>query len=146
MSEEVWARYGRRLQCVAGMVTVCAILGGCATNAAPGAASTTAVPANYKQVITAEIRSWEDASAVQSGEISAPHERWMGLINGGTRPIVCVRLIKPLLFGNIGPAWYLFFFDNGKPDYVRLGSTGPYSQVDCGHQQMMPFTEVARRR
>jgi hypothetical protein len=120
---------------------------GCATTGTtPDGKSTTAAPANYREVIAAEIRTWEDATAIQSGLITAPHQRWLGLAYGGTRDAVCVTLVKPLLFGNIGPAPYMFFFDNGKPDYYRQGRTGAYSQVGCGDEPMTQFTEVTRRK
>jgi hypothetical protein len=130
-----------------GMGLICALSSGCATTGtASGGDSSNAVPPAYKQIIAAAVRSWEDGAAVQSGQISAPHVRWMGLAYGGTRPAVCVLLIKPLLFGNIGPAWYLFYFDNGRPDYVRLGNTPLRMEVGCGGHQMAPFPEVTHRK
>jgi hypothetical protein len=144
MSAVFWTRSGRNL---AGMAAVCMMASGCATTGTTSSGmSTETAPPNYKQVIAAEIRTWEDASAIQSGEISSPYVRWMGLAYGGMRPAVCVMLIKPLTFGNIGPAFYMFYFDNGKPDYITLGATAFSSRIGCPDQvKMMPFTEVSSR-
>jgi hypothetical protein len=143
MGKAFWMRIARSGRLASAMAVAGTLVTGCATTGTmPDGKNITAAPANYRQVIAAEIRTWDDAAEIRSGLITRPHPRWLGLINGGTRDAVCVTLIKPLLFGNIGPAPYMFFFENGKPDYYRQGKTSPYSQVGCGDEPMLPFTEL----
>jgi hypothetical protein len=57
-----------------------------------------------------------DASTISAAEITKPHERWMALINGGTRPVICVKLVRPNLLGAPATYFYMFYFDNGVAD------------------------------
>jgi hypothetical protein len=86
-------------------------VGGCATDAAEtgpasGARASTAnasanpsyaAPPGYRQVIARKIaesyaKDNSPISKILKAEITAPADGWMGIFNGGNRPIVCVRL------------------------------------------------------
>jgi hypothetical protein len=75
------------------------VLGGCATTDLPkpgqgdAGKTATAVPANYRQLVARKVAQRMVLRKVLKAEISLPGEGWMGLTRGGTRPIVCAKLI-----------------------------------------------------
>ena len=118
------------------------LLGGCASSSAGGSGST-AAPPNYKQAVAARMREMVDVSTVKSAQITRPHERFMGLVYGGTRQAVCVSAVHPNIIGMDAPHPYMFYFNDGRADGFRLGSTGPGVQVvGCGSEPYMPFPEL----
>lgn len=126
------------------------IVGGCAIVGLVGAAQAAqpAIPPNYRQLVAAKLRQWEDVRAVRSAEISRPYERFLGLINGGTRVVVCVSLMRPNAFGSIATFYYLFYFNNGQADGFKQGASNFFelAQLGCGNQPMTKFTEFAKSR
>jgi hypothetical protein len=115
--------------------------------ATPGTAGSNAAPANYRQAVAAKLRQMVDVTAIRSPQISKPHMKWVGIFNGGTRPTVCVKLIRPNLFG-MGTYVYLFYFDDGRADGFQETATNFVQQAmnGCTDQQFTSFTELARSR
>jgi hypothetical protein len=71
----------------------------------------------------------------------------MGLFYGGTRPAVCVSAVHPNIIGMDAPHPYIFYFDGGRADGFRQGSTGPgtSSMIGCGSEPYLPFPELRAR-
>jgi hypothetical protein len=68
----------------------------------------------------------EDASAVQYVGITQPRMMFVGILNGGTRPAVCVQVERPNVFGSRAAWYYTFYFENGKVDGFKRMYTGGY--------------------
>ena len=132
----MWEAICRRLAAL----TVAAILGGCAS-AGMGAGGSISAPPNYRQLIAAKLRQWEDVSTIRSARITAPHQRFVGLQSGGTRPTVCVELGMPNLIGAPGTTFYVFYFDNGQVDGNKVVGA---AFGHCFDQPLTKFTELVR--
>ena len=139
-------RWGRKCRAAAAAAILVPIFAG--TIATPGAAGSDAAPANYRQAVAAKLRRMVDVATVRSPQISKPHMKWVGIFNGGTRPTVCVRLIRPNLLGMPGTYVYLFYFDDGRADGFQETATNFVQQAmnGCTDQQFTAFTELARSR
>ena len=130
-------------------VTVSAIAvvaSGCASSGGlTGSSGNIAAPSNYRQAIAAKLRQWEKVSDIRSAEISQPHNKFLGLIVGGTRPTVCVKLVMPNLIGSNAAYYYDFYFDNGEVDGYRQGATSQFQVpfIGCGNEPLTKFTELA---
>jgi hypothetical protein len=137
-------RWGRQLGAVAASAFLIPILAG--LFATPSAAGSDAAPANYRQAVAARLRRMLDMKTIRSPQISRPHMKWVGIFNGGTRPTVCVRLMRPNLLGMQATFTYLFYFDNGRADGFQETATSFVQQAmnGCTDQQFTPFTEIGR--
>jgi hypothetical protein len=122
------------------------VAGGCASTQGSSPAAL-AAPANYRQLVAAKIREMEDVSALQAVEISRPRERFVGLINGGTRPAVCVRVVRPNIFGASAAWYYFFYFENGKADGYKFVPTNLIERAmyPCD-DPLTPITPLVRSR
>ncbi len=89
------------------------------------------------------MRELVDVSTVKSAEISRPHDRFIGLLNGGTRPIVCVRAVHPNFLGMEATQYYWFYFDNGRTTGTKVDPNAPIR--GCPGQDFTPFTELRAR-
>jgi hypothetical protein len=105
-----------------------------------------AAPSNYRQIVAAKLREVEDARVIKSAEITDPHDKFMGLIAGGTRPVVCVRVVRPTPLGGLGTYNYIFYFGQGKVEDYRYGATSVFDQLamECGGQTFTDFTKLVR--
>lgn len=122
-------------------------VGGCASDPGAVGSGSTAVPPNYRQRVAVKLREMTDLSDVKSPEISRPQVRFVGLLYGGTRPTVCVRLIKPNFVGVPTPHLYLFYFDNGQADGYQQGAYNAVSAAFVGcDPPLSPFPELLRSR
>jgi hypothetical protein len=137
-------RWGRKCRAVAASVVLVPIFAGAI--ATPSAAGSDAAPANYRQAVAAKLRRMLDVNTIRSPQISKPHMKWLGIFNGGTRPTVCVRLMRPNLLGMQATFTYLFYFDNGRADGFQETATSFVQQAmnGCTDQQFSPFTEIGR--
>jgi hypothetical protein len=140
------SRWGRKLCAIAIVVPIFG--GAMAAIATPSAAGSDAAPANYRQAVAAKLRRMVDVSTVRSPQISKPHMKFLGLFNGGTRPTVCVKLMRPNVLGMQGTYVYLFYFNDGRADGFQETATNFVQQAmnGCTDQQFTPFTELARSR
>lgn len=98
---------------------VCSVmLAGCQTTGQSDAASNAnmRVPPDYRMQAVKFFQGYlKDPYSVRSAEISAPMEQFTGLINGGTRPAVCVRFNAKNAFGAyVGLRSHLIWFEKGK--------------------------------
>ncbi len=137
----------REVTARAGLVTISAILVGCASaGTLTGGGGSVSAPPNYRQLIAAKLRQWEDVSTIRFAEISQPHQKFVGLIYGGTRPTVCVKLGLPNLIGAPGTFYYLFYFSDGQVDGYKQGAVMPEQVplIGCGDQPLTKFTELVR--
>ena len=140
--------------------TVVIGLSGCATTdpatSAQAAPTTifTAVPSNYRQLIASKLAASVDLKRLVKAEISLPGEGWMGLINGGNRPMTCVTLtIEGPLIRETQRTGYTF--KNGQIDDVfSIDASNPggavgaaiASATTCDKFTYVPFSELRRPR
>ena len=147
----------RRIVVLCGVV---AVLAGCASTDAAGKKQTggskaaTAVPGNYRQLVARHIAANTSTKLVKA-EISQPGEVWMGLIQGGNRPIVCANLT---IQGPVIQQSYTlgFTFESGRIADVfypggynpAIGAVGAAVQQGLTYGQLSygPFPEVLRSR
>ena len=124
---------------VAIAVALLPVLAACATTSA--ASQERAVPANYKLLIAKHIRATEK-NPILSAQVSRPSQAWMGLINGGNRPIACARwTFKGSLIDQTQVAGY--FFENGKISEAFYPSYyGGAMLLTCGNVTYVPFPEL----
>lgn len=118
--------------------------GGCASSGSLAGGGNVSAPPNYRQAIAAKLKEWEKVSDIRSAEITQPHNRFVSIIYGGTRPAVCVKLLMPNLFGNPVPHYYMFVFDNGAVDgYKQMaGSQFEAQLIGCRDEPLTKFTEL----
>lgn len=95
-----------------------AVLAGCQTTGQndPKSAALMAVPPNYKTLIVNHYReTLKDPYSIRSAGITPPREDFTGLLNGGTRPAVCVRFNAKNSFGAyVGLRSAVVWFNDGK--------------------------------
>jgi hypothetical protein len=124
---------------------VAVFFSGCASSGGlTGSSGNISAPSNYRQAIAAKLKQWEKVSDIRSAEITKPHNKFLGLIVGGTRPAVCVKLVMPNLIGSNAAYYYDFYFDNGEVDGYRQGATSQYQIpfIGCGNEPLTKFTEL----
>src|SRR2546423_779678 len=128
-------RWGQTHRAVAASIILVPIFA--AVLAKPSTAGSDAAPANYRQTVAAKLRRMVDVATIRSPQITKPHMKWVGIFNGGTRPTVCVKLVRPNLLGNPATYVYLFYFDNGRADGFQEIATSLVQQAmnGCTDQQ-----------
>ena len=123
-----------------------AVVGGCATTDVADAAdtdrgkSTTAVPANYRQLVANRILGTTDRQKIRRAQISRPQVAWTGLLNGGNQPVVCAVIMRETPLFAEGRDCWLVTFQDGKI------ATAGYSYGACDCAGLSPFNEVLNRR
>ena len=117
------------------------------------AKSSVSVPANYRQLVARRLAT--NKVKVIKAEISRPGEGWMGLINGGNRPMVCARVTfqGPLIQQTYVAA---FTFEKGQiADQFYPGGYNPMggalgaalqSALTCDKFSYGSFPELAKAR
>ena len=121
-------------------VAVSLLLAGCTTTSpATTAALASQVPADYKvQVIAYVKETMKDPYSLKSGQISAPRPVFVGLVNGGTLPGVCVRMNGKNSFGAyIGVQTMVAAFRDGRIVGMAEAVFG-----DCDKAVFEPFPEL----
>lgn len=132
---------------VAAGVIVPALLGGCAMTQAQSGSASLAPPKNYREQIAAKLRQMEDPSVIQYVGITQPRPIFVGLINGGTRPAVCVQVERPNIFGARAAWHYLFYFENGQVDGFKMMATSALQQaMQRCEPPLAPITDLVRSR
>lgn len=133
-------------------LVLCLAIAGCATPNSVAVAqeraakSSVSVPANYRQLVARRLAA--NKGKVIKAEISRPGEGWMGLINGGNRPLVCARVTFQ---GSMIQQTYVagFTFEKGQiADEFYPGGYGGLLQgaLTCDKLSYGPFPEMARSR
>jgi hypothetical protein len=115
-------------------------LSGCqSTNGQGRQALVELVPANYRGLVAAYLRkTLKDPYSVRDAEISGPTDIFVGLINGGTAPGVCVRMNAKNSFGGyIGIETSAGVIRNGE-----VVGMGPPSFSTCQNVTWHPFQEI----
>jgi len=112
--------------------------GGAPPRQADNPKSAYAMPPNYRQLVARRLAETVDPGTLTRAEISRPEEGWMGLVNGGVRPYVCVTGAPA--GGGEHPAW-LVLFENG-----RVSDMERAMRVGCLGQPWTPFPEFQNRR
>jgi hypothetical protein len=98
-------------------------------------------PANHRQLIVRKLKETHYAPYIRRALISRPYEEWMGLINGGHRPAVCVEIYRETpLFTEVGRDIWIFSFQDGQIDSAGMGYPGP------GCKDLSPLNEVVKRK
>ena len=116
------------------------LLASCVTTNDGGSASY-AVPLNYRQLVARKVT--EDTARVgpiRTATISQPVERFMGVMNGGSRPVVCAMTSIDGAFIPHVTRW-LFLFENG-----QIASAWPNpGAIYCMSAPDGPFPEAVKR-
>lgn len=101
------------------------------------------VPDNYKELIVNRvIDRLKDPYSIRSASISKPTTGFVGLLNGGTRPIVCIKYNAKNSFGAyIGINEAVFFFKDGRIEGGLLGH-----MYACANAVYGPFPELENIR
>src|SRR5262245_9305565 len=90
------------------------LLAGCVTTDGDRASVSYAVPSNYRQLVARKvIAGTAHIGPIRSATISQPAEKFMGLVNGGMRPIVCATTTNEGRLISQSTTW-LFSFENGQ--------------------------------
>ena len=137
---------GRGSMFVCGVALLLVVVGGRAITDVAGAAekgggkATTAVPANYRQLVASRILETTDRQKIRRAQISRPQEAWAGLLSGGNRPAICAVIFRETPLFSEGRDCWLFTFQDG-----RVATAG-YSYAGCDCAGMSPFNEVVGRR
>lgn len=97
------------------------------------------VPTNYREQIVSYVKNTlKDPYSIKSAEISPPTTSFVGLVNGGDVPGICVRFNAKNSFGAyIGVETQSFAFKNG----VVIGM-GPPVFNTCQGVPYEPFPEL----
>lgn len=120
------------------------------------AAGSTAIPASYRQIVARHLapnlKKW---GKLRKAQISRPGEGWMGIIQGGNRPIVCATITAQ---GTLIEQTYTvgFTFKGGRvedvfypggfnPMYGAVGSA-LQSALTCSKLTYGPFPELGGAR
>lgn len=141
------------------LLSLCLAVAVCATNESTALAqeraakSSVSVPANYRQLIARRLGA--NKAKVLKAEISRPGEGWMGLINGGNRPLACARVTVQ---GPLMQQTYVAGFTFEKGQIADVFYPGGYSPVGgalggalqgaltCDKLSYGPFPELPRSR
>jgi hypothetical protein len=135
----------RALGGVAMALAVVALSVGCATTDV--SSSSLALPKNYREQIAAKLRQMEDPSVIQYVGITQPKTMFVGIMNGGTRPAVCVQVDRPDLFGVRGSWYYSFYAENGQVDGFKRVPMGALQEMMLRCEPpLTPITDLVRSR
>jgi hypothetical protein len=93
------------------------------------------VPANYRQLF-AEYIAARNRYTVRDAQITAPYERWGGLLKGGTFTAFCIAVFRDNPFGIIVRDNWVLHFDGGQ---IKQAAIGMESCSD-----LSPFPELLR--
>jgi hypothetical protein len=122
------------------------VLGGCATADVASVEekgqgkSSSAIPPNYRQLVASKILEKTDRQKIRRAQISRPQVAWVGLLQGGNRPVVCAVIFRETpLFAEGRDCWIVTFQD-GKV------ATAGYSYAGCDCAGMSSFNEVLPRK
>jgi hypothetical protein len=117
------------------------LLVGCVTTNDNRAANAYAVPSNYRQLIARKIiEGTAHIGPIRSAAISQPADRFVGLVNGGTRPVVCATTTADGRFIPTTTRW-LVLFENGQ---ITSAIVNP-GAIYCAGVPEEPFPEVVKR-
>lgn len=74
-----------------------------------------AMPKDYRLLIAAKLReTLKDPWSVRNPQIAEPTPMWVGLVHGGSVPVICVKLFAKNSFGAYeGAQTYGFTFQGG---------------------------------
>jgi hypothetical protein len=118
------------------------LLSGCVTTGSDRASASYAVPSNYRQLVARKvIEGTAHIGPIRSATISQPAEKFMGLVNGGTRPVVCATTTNEGRLISQSTTW-LFSFENGQ---IAQAIVNP-GAIYCLNVQDGPFPEVVKGR
>jgi hypothetical protein len=115
------------------------LLAGCATSPQERQAIAESVPDGYRAQITAYYKSaLKDPDSVKGAMISGPTTAFVGLLNGGNVPAVCVRFnAKNSMGGYVGLRTTAVVFRDG-----RISGTTPPIQGTCEREQWQEYPEL----
>jgi hypothetical protein len=141
-------KHGTCARALGGFATalaVAALSAGCTTTDA--SSPSLALPKNYREQIAAKLRQMEDPSVIQYVGITQPKTMFVGIMNGGTRPAVCVQVDRPTPFGDRGTWYYSFYAENGQVDGFKRVPMGAVQamMLQC-EPPLTTITDLVRKR
>ena len=100
------------------------------------------VPPNYAQLIAQHVLGKPAVGGVKilNGTISQPIERFMGIVNGGMRPVVCAHVTYESRFGDF-TVEHLVTFENGRIER----SVNDAGAIWCAGVSERPFRELFKK-
>lgn len=99
------------------------------------------MPPNYRVLIARHMQTMPiPQQDLNTAKISAPYDKWGGLLRGGTMPTVCVSIETQNMLGMKFTGGFLFTIENGR--VYRL-ETGNLIIDKC--PPFSPFYEVRKR-
>ncbi len=137
---QIWERGMTRTATLSVGLLSTILLAGCQTTNS-GAPANYAVPAHYRQLVAQKvIEGTKHIGPIRSATISRPVDRFVGLVSGGSRPVVCATTTNEGRFIAQTTHW-LFLFENGQ---IASALPNPPA-IHCISVQDEPFPEVAKR-
>lgn len=94
------------------------------------------LPTNYRQLIAQYIRA-RNQYIIRDAKITAPYERFGGILRGGTISAVCVAIFRDNPFGILVRDNHVFMFEKGNLMPIGLG------MESCS--DLSPFIELKPR-
>jgi hypothetical protein len=117
------------------------LLASCVTTNDNRASTTYVVPSNYRQLVARKvIEGTAHIGPIRGAAISQPAERFVGLVNGGTRLVVCATTTAEGRFIPTTTRW-LVLFENGQ---IASAIVNP-GAIYCAGVPEEPFPEVVKR-
>lgn len=115
-----------------------------ATASTPGkpqkdAKAAVAPPSNYKSLIARYLRESRYGPQIRRASVSKPYEEWLGLINGGFRPAVCVHVYRETLLLSEARDIWVFSFKDGQIDSAGFINHG------AGCKDLTPINELTKQ-
>ena len=123
------------------MLSVCllitVLLAGCQTTNS-GAPANYAFPSNYRQLVAHKVvEGTKHIGPILSATVSRPVDRFVGVMSGGSRPVVCATTTNQGRLISQTTHW-LFLFENGQ---VASAIPNPPA-IHCISVQDEPFPDA----
>ncbi|MGJ4904649.1 hypothetical protein ACQR0V_23985 [Bradyrhizobium sp. HKCCYLS2058] len=131
------------------------LLTGCVTQsaendkAAEAAAMATHLPADYRQILANDFKTWPDYAGmpITKAQISNPAKEFGDILNGGTVVGICVRyMTKPRAFGQeLSPRTVVesISFTNKRLNHAGLKGRREIAMLSCDAKRVYsPFPEI----
>src|SRR5262245_61233966 len=97
-----------------GLILVVLLGGGASAQGRETKGATNVVPSNYRQQVARRILESTDRKNIRRARISQPQDLWVGLLSGGSRPVVCVEVIRETILTSTARDLWVFTFQDGR--------------------------------
>lgn len=124
------------------LIAALAALTACTQTTANQTSAANDVPPNYRALAAAKLReTLKDPYSVRDASISEPTSGFVGLLNGGSASMVCVRLNSKNSFGAYtGISEMAVIFRGG------VATDAMNDELNCARRSYSPFPEIMAAR